>query len=310
MIYDNITQLIGKTPLLNLSRIDLPTNTRLLVKLEMFNPGGSVKDRIARQMVEKAEKNGQLKPGGTIIEPTSGNTGIGLALVGAERGYNVILTMPDTMSQERRSLLKAYGAELILTPGEDGMKGAIDKAEKLAEENEDYFIPRQFENSANPEAHQETTAKEIIKNVDGKIDYLVVGVGTGGTLTGVGSILKEHYPEMEIIAVEPEGSAVLSGEEAGPHGIQGIGAGFIPNILKENLIDKIIRVSRENAVNTARLVAKNEGVLGGISSGANIAASLRLAEKLNENSSDEPNTILTFAPDTGERYLSTDLFSE
>ena len=229
MIYENITDLIGNTPLYKLDNIT--PNVNILVKLEMFNPGGSIKDRIAREMIENAEKNNILKPNGTIIEPTSGNTGIGLALVGAQKGYNVILTMPETMSQERRKLLKAYGASLILTDGKKGMKGAIVKAERLAEKNDDYFIPRQFKNQDNFKAHEETTAREIINDIDSKIDYLVVGVGTGGTLTGVGNILKEQYPEIKIIAVEPEKSAVLSGEKAGSHGIQGIGAGFIPEVL-------------------------------------------------------------------------------
>lgn len=304
-IYNNICELVGDTPILKLQKLTNDTDPTILVKLEFFNPGGSVKDRIGCNMIKKAEQQGKLKPGGTIVEPTSGNTGIGLSLIGAARDYEVILTMPDTMSAERRNLLQAFGARLVLTPGENGMKGAIEKAKELVEENENYFMPQQFANPANPDIHRKTTAREIINNTDGKIDYFVAGVGTGGTLTGVGEVLKENNSEVKIIAVEPTYSAVLSGETPGSHKIQGIGAGFIPDTLNTDIIDKIIQINNEEAMETTRKLARQEGVLAGISSGAAIAASLKLAKEITKD-----KTIVTIAPDTGERYLSTDLFKK
>ncbi|HKL76471.1 MAG TPA: cysteine synthase A, partial [Halanaerobiales bacterium] len=282
------------------------SNIEILVKLESYNPGGSIKDRIAKNMIEKAEKNGKLKPGGTIVEPTSGNTGIGLAVIGAERDYNVILVMPETMSIERRSLLKAFGADLILTPGKQGMKGAINKAEELINNNKSYFMPRQFDNQANPEAHIKYTAQEIINDIDGKIDFFTAGVGTGGTITGIGSELKKLNNNTKIVAVEPEKSAVLSGQNPGPHKIQGIGAGFIPNILDKSIIDRIITIDNNEAYETTREIAKNEGLLFGISAGANIKSAIKLAKELKEKG--KKGKIVTVAPDSGERYLSDDLF--
>lgn len=302
-IYNDVTELIGKTPLLRLNKITEGSGSTVLIKLERNNPGGSIKDRICLNMIKRAEEEGKLKPGGTIVEPTSGNTGIGLALIGAARGYKVILTMPESMSIERRKLLKAYGAEIILTPGAEGMRGAIKKAEELLEKGENIFMPQQFKNPANPEIHSKTTALEIWEDTEGKIDYFVAGVGTGGTLTGVGRVLKELAPEIKVIAVEPASSAVISGEKPGLHRIQGIGAGFIPEVLDTELINEVIKIDDETALETSRRAAREEGILLGISSGAAIAAALKIAEGAGKG-----KTILAIAPDTGERYLSTELF--
>ncbi len=304
-IYNNICELVGNTPMIKLNNLANDVDSTILVKLEFFNPGGSVKDRIGCNMIKMAKQAGKLKTGDTIVEPTSGNTGIGLALIGAAKNFKVILTMPDTMSTERRSLLKAFGAQLVLTPGEKGMKGAIDKAKELVKENENYFMPQQFANPANPDIHRQTTAQEILNDTDGKIDYFVAGVGTGGTLTGVGEVLKENNPNVKIVAVEPTNSAILSGKKPGAHKIQGIGAGFVPDILNTDITDQIIQINNTKAMETARKLSKQEGILVGISSGAAIAASLKLAEEINED-----KTIVTIAPDTGERYLSTELFKE
>ncbi|MFW6266600.1 MAG: cysteine synthase A [Halanaerobiales bacterium] len=306
----NINDLIGSTPLVKLNNIPTLKNRpyRVFMKLEMFNPGGSIKDRIALNMIKRAEKEGKLKAGSTIVEPTSGNTGIGLALIGSNQGYNVILVMPDTMSQERRDLLKAYGAKLVLTPGDKGMKGAIEKARELVSQNQDYFQPDQFINRANPDIHRRTTGPEILIQSKGNIDYFVAGVGTGGTITGVGEVLKSYDPQIEIVAVEPKNSAVISGENPGPHSIQGIGAGFIPDILNIDLLDRTIKITAEEAKNYARLLSRREGILGGVSTGANLAASIKLGDIINQNSNKEKYTIVTIAPDTGERYLSTDLY--
>lgn len=304
-IYNDVTELIGRTPLLRINKLTGENDATVLIKLERNNPGGSVKDRIAYNMIKRAEEEGQLKPGGTIIEPTSGNTGIGLAMVAAALGYKVILTMPETMSIERRKLLKAYGAEIILTPGKEGMKGAIRKAEELLAETENAIIPQQFENPANPAIHEKTTGVEIWEDTGGRIDYFVSGVGTGGTLTGAGRYLKERNPELKIIAVEPANSPVISGGDPGPHKIQGIGAGFIPAILDTELIDEIYKITDEEAMETARQAARKEGILIGISSGAALAAALKIAQKAGKG-----KTIVAIAPDTGERYLSTELFAE
>lgn len=302
-LYDNILALIGRTPLVKLNRLN-QGNAVIYGKVEYFNPGGSVKDRIALAMIEEAEQAGLIDQDTVIIEPTSGNTGIGLALVCAVKGYHLILTMPETMSLERRNLLKAYGAELYLTPAAEGMKGAIRKAEELMKEKPKTFMPQQFKNLANPEIHRRTTAQEIINDTGGKLDILVAGVGTGGTLTGVGEVLKRHNPKIRVVAVEPETSAVLSGAMPGPHKIQGIGAGFIPEILNVDLIDEIIKVPNEAAFKTARELAEKEGLLVGISSGAAVHAGLRLAAKT-EN---KGKVIVVILPDTGERYLSAGLF--
>ena len=310
-IAGDITDLIGDTPHYKTSKFGQELGSEIYIKLEMFNPGKSVKDRIAWNMIRRAEESGDLPPGGVIVEPTSGNTGIGLAMIGAARGYRVILTMPDTMSIERRKLLKAYGAELILTPGDSGMNGAIKTAKELVHGNKGYFLPDQFSNPANPEIHRLTTAREILKDFGQSLDYIVLGVGTGGTLTGVGQVIKEEAPGTKIIAVEPEGSPVLSGGEAGSHKIQGIGAGFIPEIMDTALIDQIIKVSNDEAYNTARELASKEGLLVGISSGAAAAATRKLAKTLDNRPTSEKNgqpKILTLAPDSGERYLSTELF--
>lgn len=304
-IYNDVTELIGRTPLLRINKLTGENDATVLIKLERNNPGGSVKDRIAYSMIKRAEEEGRLKPGGTIIEPTSGNTGIGLAMVAAALGYKVILTMPETMSIERRKLLKAYGAEIILTPGKEGMKGAIRKAEELLAETENAIIPQQFENPANPTIHEKTTGVEIWEDTGGKVDYFVSGVGTGGTLTGAGRYLKERNPELKIIAVEPANSPVISGGDPGPHKIQGIGAGFIPAILDTELIDEIYKITDEEAMETARQAARKEGILIGISSGAALAAALKIAQKAGKG-----KTIVAIAPDTGERYLSTELFAE
>ena len=306
-IYKKITDLVGNTPLLELSNIEQNDNieAKVLVKLEYFNPAGSVKDRIAKAMIEDAEAKGKLKKGAVIIEPTSGNTGIGLASVAAAKGYKIILTMPETMSVERRNLLKAYGAELVLTEGAKGMKGAIAKAEELANEIENSFIPGQFVNPANPEAHKKTTGPEIWKDTEGKVDIFVAGVGTGGTLSGAGAYLKEHNPNLKVVAVEPDDSPVLSEGRSGAHKIQGIGAGFVPDTLDTKIYDEIIRVKNEDAFATGRRIAHEEGVLVGISSGAAAFAALELAKRP-EN---KGKVIVAILPDTGERYLSTPLFS-
>lgn len=305
-LVQSITELIGDTPLVRLNRVVPEGSAEVYVKLEYQNPGASVKDRIAISMIEVAEKEGKLKPGDTIIEPTSGNTGIGLAMVAAAKGYKAILVMPETMSMERRNLLRAYGAQLILTPGAEGMKGAIRRAEELAAENPDYFIPQQFKNQANVKIHRETTGPEIVEAInsyDGKLDAFVAGIGTGGTITGAGSVLKENFPNIKIFAVEPAASPVLSGGKPGPHKIQGIGAGFVPDILNTSLYDQIIQVENDDAFETSRRVAKEEGILGGISSGAAIFAALQIAKDLGPG-----KRVLAIVPSNGERYLSTPLY--
>lgn len=302
---NNVLELIGNTPMVKLHSLVEPDYADVYVKIESFNPGGSVKDRIAYSMIQAAEEQGLLKAGSVIVEPTSGNTGIGLAMIGAAKGYRVILVMPETMSLERRSLLKAYGAELVLTPGTEGMSGAIRKAEELKQQHPEYFIPQQFENPANPDIHRKTTAIEIFEQMDGHIDAFVAGVGTGGTITGVGEVLKQRIPGIKIIAVEPAKSPVLSGGKPGPHGIQGIGAGFVPKVLDRDIIDDIVAVKDEDAMNTARRMAHEEGILVGISSGAAVFAALQQAKALGSG-----HNVVAVAPDTGERYLSTPLFKE
>ena len=305
-IYQSADQLIGNTPLLELTKVENQLNLRakVLAKLEYFNPGGSVKDRIAKGMIEDAEQRGILKEGSVIIEPTSGNTGIGLSAVAAARGYRVIIVMPETMSIERRKLMEAYGAELVLTKGSEGMKGAIAKAEELAKEIPNSFIPSQFDNKANPKMHRETTGPEIYRDTEGNVDIFVSGVGTGGTITGVGEYLKAQNPNVKVVAVEPVTSAVLSGEKAGSHKIQGIGAGFVPSVLNTEIYDEIIKVADEDAFKTSRLLGHTEGILVGISSGAATWAALELAKRP-EN---EGKTIVVLLPDTGDRYLSMNLF--
>ena len=303
-IYDNICDLVGRTPIVRLNRIPEAGWAEMLVKLEFFNPGGSVKDRIGLSMIESAEKSGRLKPGGTIIEPTSGNTGIGLAMVAAAKGYKVILTMPEDMSLERLSLLRAFGADIILTPRDEAMRGAIDKAEEILAENPDWFMPQQFQNPANPEAHRRTTAWEILEAVGDRLDALVVGVGTGGTATGTGEVLKERIPDLKLHVVEPTESAVLSGGPPSPHRIQGIGAGFIPKIFNRKVVDEVVAVEYEDAQTGARLLAEKEGILCGVSSGAILYAALDVSKKLGAG-----HRVLAILCDTGERYLSTELFS-
>ena len=307
-IYTAADQLIGKTPLLELKHIEAAEGlgARLLAKLEYFNPAGSVKDRIAKAMIDDAEASGKLKPGATIIEPTSGNTGIGLAAVAAARGYKIIIVMPETMSVERRQLIAAYGAQIVLTEGAKGMKGAIAKAEELAKEIEGSFIPAQFDNPANPKAHLESTGPEIYEDTDGEVDIFVAGVGTGGTVTGVGQYLKSKKPGVKVVAVEPASSAVLSTGVAGPHKIQGIGAGFVPKVLDTGVYDEIIPVANEDAFATGKLIGRKEGVLVGISSGAAAWAAIQLAKRP-ENAG---KTIVALLPDTGDRYLSTPLFAD
>ena len=304
-IYNSVTELIGKTPIVKLNKIVPEDSADVFVKLEFFNPGGSVKDRIALSMIEKAEHDGLLKPGDTIIEPTSGNTGIGLSMVGVAKGYKVIIVMPETMSIERRLLMKGYGAELILTPGADGISGSIREAERLAKEN-GYFLPLQFENEANPLVHEKTTGPEIHQafGVNG-LDAFVAGIGTGGTITGAGRELKRVYPKIELIGVEPAESAILEGKEAGPHKIQGIGTGFVPKTLDTSVYDKVLSISRDEAMETAREVGRKEGILVGISSGAAIAAALKVAKELGKG-----KKVLAVVPDNGERYLSTALYQE
>lgn len=307
-IYQSADELIGKTPLLELKKIEkkFNLNARLLAKLEYFNLTGSVKDRVAKEMLDDAERRGVLRENTVIIEPTSGNTGIGLAAVGAARGYKVMIVMPDTMSAERRKLMKAYGAELVLTDGKKGMKGAIEKAEELAKEIPDSFIAGQFVNPANPEAHRKTTAEEIWEDTDGAVDIFVAGVGTGGTVTGVGEVLKKKKPGVYVAAVEPAASPVLSEGKAGPHTIQGIGAGFVPKVLNTGVYDEVVPVSGDDAFAFARMMGKTEGVLVGISSGAALAAAIRIAQR-KEN---EGKTIVALLPDGGDRYLSTALYEE
>jgi cysteine synthase A len=305
-IADNVTQLIGGTPLVRLNRIASGAHAQIAAKLEYQNPGHSVKDRIGLAMIEAAERDGKLGPHTVIVEPTSGNTGIGLAMVCAQRGYHLILTMPESMSQERRKLLKAYGAELILTPGADGMGGAIAKANELAASDPNVFIPQQFENPANPEVHRRTTAEEIWRDTDGQIDIFVAGVGTGGTITGIGEALKARKPALHIAAVEPAGSPVLSGGAKGPHPIQGIGAGFVPAVLNTQIYDEVIRVEGEDAFTTARRMAREEGLLVGISSGAAVWASLQIASR----PANAGKLLVVIIPSCGERYLSTALFAD
>lgn len=302
-IVNSVVELIGNTPIVKLNHVTGPNDANVYVKLEYFNPGSSVKDRIAAAMIEAAEKEGKLKAGSTIIEPTSGNTGIGLAMVAAAKGYKTVIVMPDTMSVERRNLLRAYGAELVLTPGADGMKGAIAKANELADEN-GWFVPQQFENPANVEAHRLTTGPEIIEAFEGlNLDAFIAGVGTGGTVTGTGEVLKEKFPEIEVIAVEPKDSPVLSGGKPGPHKIQGIGAGFVPKVLNTEAYTSIFPVENEDAFEAARKVAREEGVLAGISAGAAMYAAIETAKRLGKG-----KNVLALLPDTGERYFSTPLY--
>lgn len=301
-IANSITELIGHTPIVKLNRIGDENSADVYLKLEYMNPGSSVKDRIALAMIEAAEEEGRLKAGDTIVEPTSGNTGIGLAMVAAAKGYKAVLVMPETMSLERRNLLRAYGAELVLTPGPEGMKGAIAKANELAEEK-GYFMPQQFENFANPEVHKRTTGKEIVEQMGDQLDAFISGIGTGGTITGAGSVLREKYPNIKIYAVEPADSPVLSGGKPGPHKIQGIGAGFVPKVLNTEIYDEVLKVTNDDAFEYARRAAKEEGILGGISSGAAIAAALKVAKELGKG-----KKVLAIIPSNGERYLSTPLY--
>jgi len=302
-VYDNICQVIGRTPIVRLNRIVKDGWAEILVKLESFNPGGSVKDRIALSMIERAEQEGVLKPGGTIVEPTSGNTGIGLAMVAASKGYRVILTMPEDMSTERINLLRAYGAQIVLTPRQEFMQGAISAAEKIVRENPGYFMPQQFRNPANPDVHRRTTAQEILSVLDSKLDALVVGIGTGGTVTGTGEVLKKAIPGLKVFAVEPAESPFFSGGKPGPHRIQGIGAGFKPEIFNREVVDRIVTVSYEHARTASRHLAELEGILCGVSSGAILHAGMTVAQEIGRG-----KRVLTILPDTGERYLSTDLF--
>ena len=307
-IYTSAEQLIGRTPLLELTHIEAAAGlqARVLAKLESFNPGGSVKDRVAKAMLDEAEADGKLKPGSVIIEPTSGNTGIGLAMMAAARGYRAVIVMPETMSIERRLLLKAYGAELVLTPGSQGMQGAIEKAEELAAQTPGSFVAGQFVNPANPAAHEATTGPEIWQDTDGQVDIFVAGAGTGGTVTGVGRYLKAQNPAVQVVAVEPAGSPVLGGGKAGPHGLQGIGAGFVPAVLDTTVYDEVLPVTEADAYAAGRLLGRKEGVLAGISSGAALWAALQVAKRPQSAG----KTIVVLLPDTGDRYLSTPLFAE
>ncbi len=302
-IFEDITAAVGFTPLVQINRLGSPKAT-ILAKLESYNPCGSVKDRIAKSMIEAAQEQGLIGPDTIIIEPTSGNTGIGLAFICAAKGYRLILTMPESMSIERRKLLKLFGAEIVLTPAELGMPGAIEKAEQLLAQNKKSFMPQQFNNPANPQIHRETTAKEIWSDTDGKVDIFISSVGTGGTLTGCGEVLKQHNKELKVVAVEPKDSPILSGGEPGPHKIQGIGAGFVPKVLNVEIIDEIIQVSNDDALETARQLAVKEGILGGISSGAAMWA----ASQLSQRPENEGKTMVVIFPDTGERYISTEMF--
>lgn len=305
-VYDNILDTIGNTPLVKLNRITEGLGATVLAKLEFYNPANSVKDRIGKAIIDAAEASGELKPGGTIVEATSGNTGIALALVGAARGYHVVLTMPETMSAERRVLLRAYGAEIVLTPGSAGMQGAVDKANEILAEREGSIMARQFANGANPEIHRQTTGEEIWADTDGEVDVFVAGVGTGGTVTGVGETLKKYKEDVHVFAVEPAASALLNTGKAGPHKIQGLGANFIPEVLNQKIYDEVLQVSNEKAIETSRKLAEAEGILGGISAGANVAAALELAARPEF----EGKTIVTVIPDFGERYVSTDLYAD
>ena len=307
-IYNNVAELVGKTPLVQCKNLEkqFDLKARLLAKLEYLNPAGSIKDRVAKNIVEEAERSGRLQPGATIVEPTSGNTGIGLALMCAIKGYRLILTMPETMSEERRNILKAYGAELVLTPGSEGMAGAVKKANELVEEIEGSILAGQFENPDNPAAHKKTTGPEIWMDTEGRVDIVVAGVGTGGTITGISEYLKSMNPDIQIIAVEPETSAVLSGGKPGPHAIQGIGAGFIPKVLDTNSYDRVITADNEVGIKMSRLLAKNEGILVGISAGSAMHVAVELA-KLDEN---KDKTIVVILPDSGDRYYSTPIFKE
>lgn len=305
-VYGNILDTIGNTPLVKLNRITEGLGATVLAKLEFYNPANSVKDRIGKAIIDAAEASGELKPGGTIVEATSGNTGIALALVGAARGYHVVLTMPETMSAERRVLLRAYGAEIVLTPGSAGMQGAVDKANEILAEREGSIMARQFANGANPEIHRQTTGEEIWADTDGDVDVFVAGVGTGGTVTGVGETLKKYKEDVHVFAVEPAASALLNTGKAGPHKIQGLGANFIPEVLNQKIYDEVLQVSNEKAIETSRKLAEAEGILGGISAGANVAAALELAARPEF----EGKTIVTVIPDFGERYVSTDLYAD
>jgi cysteine synthase A len=301
-IVDNALDLVGNTPLVRLNRVRPPGGAEILGKLEGRNPAGSVKDRIARAMIEDAEERGLIKAGATIVEPTSGNTGIGLAMVCAVKGYKLILTMPDDMSTERRKLLQRFGAQLLLTPAIEGMTGAVFAAEELVRKNKDYFMPQQFQNPANPEVHRRTTAREILRDTDGRLDAFVAGVGTGGTITGVGEVLKQELPGVLVVAVEPARSQVLGGRKAGLHGIQGIGASFVPGVLNRGVYDELIAVKDEDAFETTKMVTRSEGLLVGISSGANVWAALQVAKRLGDD-----KRVVTLLPDTGERYLSVNI---
>ena len=301
--HTDITELIGRTPLVRLNRLSKPGSATIYAKVESFNPGGSVKDRICLNMINEAERQGKLKPGGTIVEPTSGNTGIGLALVAAVRGYKLILVMPESMSMERASLLSSYGAQLVLTAAWEGMKGSIKEAESIVAQNPSYYMPDQFSNPANPAIHRKTTGPEIVEALDGRVDAFVAAVGTGGTITGCGEVIRERNPAAKIIAVEPAGSPVLSGGDPGPHKIQGIGAGFIPKVLNRGLLDRVITVTDDEAYQTAKLLAKKEGLLVGISAGANVFAAQKIAEELGPG-----KNIVTILCDTGERYISIEKY--
>jgi cysteine synthase A len=305
MLYKDITATVGNTPLVMLNRI-VPAGARIAVKLESFNPLSSVKDRIGLSMIDSAEKSGALRPGGTIVEPTSGNTGIALAFISAARGYRLILTMPESMSIERRKLLAFLGAEVVLTPAQEGMRGAIERAKAIVENTPGAYLPQQFSNPANPDIHRRTTAEEIWRDTDGEVDIFVAGVGTGGTLTGVGEVLKERKPGVKIVAMEPEESPVLSGGNPGPHKIQGIGAGFVPDVLSVNVYDEVLKVSAADAMETSRRLAREEGILVGISAGANVYAAISLAKRPDNAG----KLIVTIGCDTGERYLSTELFEQ